>query len=56
VTAAITSTFVTRARHAYEASQSKEELSDRELMEKRFDELEQKLDSLITTKNITSIG
>jgi voltage-gated potassium channel Kch len=56
VTAAITSTFVTRARNQYEASQSKEELSDRDLMEKRFDELEQKLDSLITTKNITSIG
>jgi voltage-gated potassium channel Kch len=56
VTAAITSTFVARARNQYEASQSKEELSDRELMEKRFDELEQKLDSLITTKNITSIG
>jgi voltage-gated potassium channel Kch len=56
VTAAITSSFVTRARNQYEASQSKDELSDRELMEKRFDELEQKLDSLITTKNITSIG
>jgi voltage-gated potassium channel len=53
VTAAITSTFVTRARHEYEASQSKEELSDRELMEKRFDELEQKLDSLVATKNST---
>jgi voltage-gated potassium channel Kch len=53
VTAAITSSFVTRARNQYEASQSKDELSDRELMEKRFDELEQKLDSVMATKNTT---
>jgi voltage-gated potassium channel len=53
VTAAITSSFVSRAKHKYEAAQSKEELSDRELMEKRFDELEHKLDSLMTSKNTT---
>jgi voltage-gated potassium channel Kch len=53
VTAAITSSFVSRAREKLDASQSKEELSDRELMEKRFDELEQKLDSLMATKNTT---
>lgn len=42
VTAVITSSFVTRAQ----AEQRKEELSDRELMEKRFDELERKIDAL----------
>jgi voltage-gated potassium channel Kch len=53
VTAAITSSFVSRAREKLDASQSKEELSDRDLMEKRFDELEQKLDSLIATTKST---
>jgi voltage-gated potassium channel len=53
VTAAITSTFVSRAKDKYESAQSKEELSDRELMEKRFDELEQKLDGLVASKSDT---
>ena len=46
VTAVITSTFVARASRDYEAAQAKDALTDRELMEKRFDELERKLDSL----------
>jgi hypothetical protein len=33
--------------------QLKQELSDRELMENRFDELERKLDSLMATKDAT---
>jgi voltage-gated potassium channel len=45
VTAAITSTFVTRASRQ-QAMRAKGELSDRELMEKRFDELERKLELL----------
>ena len=44
VTAAITSTFVARASRAHEAEHAASELSDRELMERRFDELERKLD------------
>jgi voltage-gated potassium channel Kch len=46
VTAVITSTFVARASRDYYAAQLKDALSDRELMEKRFDELERKLDLL----------
>jgi voltage-gated potassium channel len=46
VTAAITSTFVARASRQQEAARMKDELSDRELIEKRFDVLERKLDSL----------
>jgi voltage-gated potassium channel len=42
VTAVITSSFITRAQ----AEQRQDELSDRELMEKRFDELERKIDAL----------
>ena len=42
VTAVITSSFVTRAQ----TEQRKDELSDRELMERRFDELERKIDAL----------
>ena len=44
VTAVITSTFVARAAGEQEAAHRKDELSDRELMERRFDELERKLD------------
>jgi voltage-gated potassium channel Kch len=47
VTAVITSTFVARASRAYDEAHKQEEESDRELMEKRFDELERKLDALI---------
>jgi voltage-gated potassium channel Kch len=46
VTAAITSSYVTRASRDYYAAQMKDALSDRELMEKRFDDLERKLDGL----------
>ena len=47
VTAAITSSFVARASREVEAARAKEELSDRELIEMRFDELERKLDAAI---------
>jgi voltage-gated potassium channel len=46
VTAVITSTFVARAAREHDAAQAREELSDRELIEKRFDELERKLDAI----------
>ena len=46
VTAAITSTFVTRAANERGFGRSQDPASDRELMERRFDELERKLDSL----------
>jgi voltage-gated potassium channel Kch len=46
VTAVITSSFVTRAQSEQDARRKKDELSDRELLEKRFDELESKLDAL----------
>jgi voltage-gated potassium channel len=46
ITAVITSTFVARATSEYEAARTRDELSDRQLMEKRFDELERKLDAL----------
>jgi voltage-gated potassium channel Kch len=46
VTAVITSTFVARASREYYATQMKDLLSDRELMERRFDDLERKLDRL----------
>lgn len=46
VTAVITSSFVTRAQSEQDAARKKDELSDRELIEKRFDELESKLDAL----------
>jgi voltage-gated potassium channel len=46
VTAAITSTFVARATAQHDAERHRDELSDRELIERRFDELERKLDEL----------
>jgi hypothetical protein len=46
VTAVITSSFVTRAQSEQDAARKADELSDRELIEKRFDELESKLDAL----------
>jgi voltage-gated potassium channel len=46
VTAVITSSFVTRAQSEQDAAREEDELSDRELIEKRFDELESKLDAL----------
>jgi voltage-gated potassium channel Kch len=47
VTAVITSTFVARAAREYEVEHAEEEASDRELIEKRFDELERKLDAAL---------
>ncbi len=49
ITAVITSSFVARATRESDAVHAKDELSDRELMERRFDELEQKLDALAST-------
>ena len=46
VTAVITSTFVARAEREHHKEQEREELSDRQLIERRFDELERKLDEL----------
>jgi voltage-gated potassium channel Kch len=46
VTAVITSTFVARATHESDAARAKDELSDRELLDRRFDELERKLDAI----------
>jgi voltage-gated potassium channel len=46
VTAVITSTFVARATRESEAARMQDELSDRELIERRFDDLERKLDLL----------
>jgi voltage-gated potassium channel len=46
VTAVITSSFVTRAQVEHDKAVRKDELSDRELIEKRFDELERKIDAL----------
>lgn len=51
VTAVITSSFVARATRESEAARMKDELSDRELMEKRFDELERRLDRLATPRD-----
>ena len=49
VTAAITSTFVTRAARQYDVDQAKDEQSDTERIEARLDTLEQKIDSLAAT-------
>ena len=46
VTAVITSTFVGRATRESEAARAQDELSDRELLDRRFDELERKLDAI----------
>lgn len=46
VTAVITSSFVTRAQIEHDKAAQKDDLSDRELMEQRFDELERKIDAL----------
>jgi voltage-gated potassium channel Kch len=50
ITAVITSTFVARAARQTEAARHEAELSDRELIEKRFDELERKLDALAAVR------
>jgi voltage-gated potassium channel len=46
VTAVITSTFVARATRDAESARVQEVSTDREVLEKRFDELERKLDLL----------
>jgi voltage-gated potassium channel len=46
VTAVITTSFITRAQAEHEAARRADQLSDRELMEQRFDELERKIDAL----------
>jgi voltage-gated potassium channel len=50
VTAVITSSFVARATREQEAARMKEDLTDREVMERRFDDLERKLDLLATAR------
>jgi voltage-gated potassium channel len=56
VTALITSTFVSRAAREHEEAHAKEELSDRELMETRFDELERKLDAIAAAQGPEGAG
>jgi voltage-gated potassium channel len=56
VTALITSTFVARAAREHEEAQAKEELSDRELIETRFDELERKLDAIAAAQGPEGAG
>ena len=46
VTAVITSSFVSRAQAERDAAQRSDDVSDREAMERRFDELERKIDAL----------
>jgi voltage-gated potassium channel len=49
ITAAITSTFVTRAAAAHEAAETSEELTEMQRIEKRLDDLDGKLDRLEAT-------
>jgi len=51
VTAAITSSFVARAARERVYGQRHPDLTDRELMEQRFDELERKLDQLLSEQD-----
>jgi hypothetical protein len=46
----ITSTFVARATREAEAARQKDDLTDRELIERRFDEFERKLDALAAAR------
>jgi voltage-gated potassium channel Kch len=50
VTAVITSAFITRATQERDAARAEDEATDRELMEKRFDELERKLDAAVAAR------
>jgi voltage-gated potassium channel len=52
ITAVITSTFIARATRQAEETRAKDELSDRELVEKRFDELERKVDLLLSARDL----
>ena len=56
VTALITSTFVARAAQEHEEAQAMEDVSDRELMERRFDELERKLDAITAARGPEGAG
>jgi voltage-gated potassium channel Kch len=46
VTAVITSSFIARAQAERDDAQRSDDVSDREAMERRFDELERKIDAL----------
>ena len=50
LTAVITSTFVARATRITDVGHEQQELSDREMIERRFDELEAKLDRLVAAQ------
>jgi voltage-gated potassium channel len=50
ITAVITSTFVARATRESESARAAEELSDRDLIDQRFDELERKLDAALSQR------
>jgi voltage-gated potassium channel Kch len=50
ITAAITSSFVTRAARERAFGQPHGDLTDRQLMEQRFDELERKVDLLLVER------
>jgi voltage-gated potassium channel len=50
ITAVITSTFIARATRQSDETRAEEELSDRTLIERRFDELERKIDLLASTR------
>jgi voltage-gated potassium channel Kch len=50
VTALITSTFVARAAQEHEDAQARVGVSDRELIERRFDELERKVDAIAAAR------
>jgi voltage-gated potassium channel len=54
ITAVITSTFVARATREAEAARAEDELSDRAFMERRFDELERKIEALAPTTSHSS--
>jgi voltage-gated potassium channel Kch len=51
ITAVITSTFVARATRNYEATVAGDEVTDQQRIDKRFDELERKLDLLAVTRD-----
>jgi voltage-gated potassium channel Kch len=55
ITAVITSSFVARATREKEAAQAADELSDRQLMERRFGDLERKLDALSATRGAEGV-
>jgi voltage-gated potassium channel len=57
VTAVITSTFVARATRDYEAARARDDVSDQQRVERRFDDLERKLDTLLAAhENPGAIG